>query len=97
MTTELILEAGRQTKRGLLARYVGVVDADIAALRRRAIADEAREEWAHALDAYRIAVIVEPGAAELWRGLSRCYAKLGDEHLAAQTNRCADAIAVRFP
>jgi Flp pilus assembly protein TadD len=97
MTTELIHEAGLATKRGLLARYAGVVDADIAAIRRRAMADEARQEWAHALDAYRIGAILEPGDAELWRGLARCYAKLGDEHLASQMARCAEAVARRFP
>ncbi len=97
MTTELILEAGRETKRGLIARYAGIVDADISAVQRRAVADEAREEWGHALDAYRIATILQPGDANLWRGLARCYAKLGDQHLAAQMSRCADAIAARFP
>lgn len=96
MTTELIEECGRKTKRGLFARYAGVVDSDIVALRRRAIADEAREEWGHALDAYRIGAILEPGDAEFWRGLSRCYAKLGDSHLADQMRRCADAVTEKF-
>ncbi|MBX7193326.1 MAG: hypothetical protein K1X94_14825 [Sandaracinaceae bacterium] len=96
MTTELIEEAGRKTKRGLFARYAGVVDADIAAIRRRAMADEAREEWGHALDAYRIGAVLEPGDAELWRGLARCYAKLGDGHLADQMTRCALAVEGMF-
>jgi hypothetical protein len=103
MTTELIEEATRHTKRGLFARYAGVVDADILAVRRRALADEARGEWAFALEAYRIAAVLEPGESMHWSGLARCYAKLGDLRLAEQMERCAaageasvsDAAAVR--
>lgn len=96
MTTELLEEAGRKTKRGLFARYAGVVDADIQAIRRRAMADEAKEDWALALDAYRIGAILEPGEADMWRGLSRCYARLGDSRLATEMSRCADAVKEVF-
>ncbi len=92
MSARLLEEARVRTKRGLLARYAGVGDADIQAVRRRALRDESRGQWALALEAYRIAAVLEPGEATHWSGLSRCYAKLGDLHLAAQMARCAHAI-----
>ncbi|MCS6856385.1 MAG: hypothetical protein NZM37_01615 [Sandaracinaceae bacterium] len=75
-----------------VARAIGLSEEDCRSIRRHAIRLESRGEWQKALDAYRVAMIVEPLQASNWFGLARCYRRTGDEETAKRIELCARII-----
>ena len=67
-----------------------ITDAEYFMLRERAMRDSAAERWVHALDAFRLAVILGPTDASNWAGLARAYAELGDSIAAGKAQTCAE-------
>jgi len=72
------------------SQAMGVTDAEYFMLRERAMRDSATERWVHALDAFRLAVILGPTDASNWAGLARAYAELGDSIAAQKAQTCAE-------
>jgi hypothetical protein len=73
-------------------RAMGLTTDDCAAIRRHAMRLESRGDWALALDAYRMASIVDPTQSANWFGLARCYRRVGDTHTAERVELCARVI-----
>ncbi|MBN8612259.1 MAG: hypothetical protein J0L92_16815 [Deltaproteobacteria bacterium] len=71
------------------ARAIGLREPECAAIRRHALRLEANGDWPLALDAYRMATIVDPTRATNWFGLARCYRHLGDVFTAQRVELCA--------
>lgn len=77
-----------------------ITDTEYFMLRERAMRDSADGRWVHALDAYRLAVILGPTDACNWDGLARAYRELGDAIAAQKASTCAEimrAHAARNP
>lgn len=80
---------------GPLAARLGLDGDHAAAARRHAERLESRGELGAALDAWRIAMVIEPGVHETWRGLARCLRAAGHELDAEKLDRAADLIRNR--
>lgn len=87
--TEILERTGAVSPAG---RAMGLTTDDCATLRRHAMRLEARGDWSLALDAYRMAAIVDPLQPTHWFGLARCYRQLGDEHTADRVAHCGQII-----
>ena len=74
------------------AKAMGLSSDDCAALRRHAMRLEANADWALALDAYRMAAVIDPLSPNNWFGLARCYRRIGDAHTAARVEECGRVI-----
>lgn len=93
--TELLGPATHHDPISPAAHAMGLTPDDCSTLRRHAMRLEAREDWALALDAYRMAAVVDPLQPSNWFGLGRCYRRLGDELTAARVEQCGRAIEER--
>ena len=80
---------------GPLAARLGLDSEQAAAARRHAERLESRGDLGAALDAWRIAMVIEPGVHETWRGLARCLRAAGHELDAEKLDRAADLIRER--
>lgn len=75
-----------------LAARLGLTEEDAAAARREAERAESRGDHARALDAWRLALLIEPAEVATWRGLARAARRLGRSDEAMQVERAADAV-----
>lgn len=89
--TELI-GTGADSRLSPAGRAIGLTNDECVALRRHAMRLEAAADWGLALDAYRMATIVDPTQASNWFGLARCYRHVGDELTADRVELCARVI-----
>lgn len=80
------------TALGPLAARLGLTPEDAAATRRHAERLESRGERAAALDAWRVAMVIEPGDPRTWRGMARCLRAAGHPTDAAALDRAATAL-----
>ncbi|MFN7701969.1 MAG: hypothetical protein ACK5U8_29020 [Deltaproteobacteria bacterium] len=71
------------------AKAIGLDEGECAALRRHAMRLESSGDWPLALDAYRMATVVDPTRSTNWFGLARCYRRLGDDFTAQRVELCA--------
>lgn len=72
------------------SQAMGITDTEYFLVRERAMRDSAAGRWVHALDAYRLAVILGPTDACNWDGLARSYRELGDITAAEKAATCAE-------
>lgn len=72
------------------SQAIGVTDAEYLMLRERAIRDSTAGRWVHALDAYRLAVILDPTDPSNWTGLANAYRELGDATASERARGCAE-------
>lgn len=87
--TEPITAVGDDARLSPAAKAMGLSTEECSAIRRHAMRLEAAGDWALALDAYRMATIVDPTIAANWFGLARCYRRLGDDFTAERVEVCA--------
>jgi Flp pilus assembly protein TadD len=59
---------------------------------RLASQDEARGRFEDAIEVLRVAAVLDPRVLAVWDGLSRCYAKVGDDSRAQSAARVAKAV-----
>ncbi len=59
---------------------------------RLASRDEVRGRMDDAIEVLRVAAVLDPRVLAVWDGLSRCYAKAGDDSRAESAARVAKAI-----
>lgn len=71
------------------SQALGITDTEYFLVRERAMRDSAAGRWAHALDAYRLAVILGPTDPFNWEGLAEAYEALGDSIGAEKATECA--------
>jgi hypothetical protein len=74
------------------AKAIGLDEDECIAIRRHALRLEASGDWPLALDAYRMATIVDPTRSANWFGLARCYRRVGDDFTAQRVELCARII-----
>lgn len=94
--TELIESSPDDSRLSPAGRAIGLTSDDCTALRRHAMRLEAASDWALALDAYRMATIVDPTQSGNWFGLARCYRRMGDTSTADRVELCARVIQERL-
>lgn len=75
-----------------IAARLGLTEEDAAAARREAERAESRNDSARALDAWRLALVIEPSEPAAWRGLARAARHLGKTDEAVQLERAASVI-----
>ncbi len=90
--TELLESSEDQTRLSPAGRAMGLTTDDCATLRRHAMRLESRGDWALALDAYRMAAVVDPTQSAHWFGLARCYRRVGDAVAADRAEKCGEVI-----
>lgn len=78
---------------GPLASRLGLDGRHAAAARRHAERLESRGQVDAALDAWRVALFVEPTDPRTWRGLARCIRALGSRTDAEVLDQVADRLA----
>ncbi len=94
--TELLVSTDDTSRLSPAGRAMGLTTDDCAALRRHAMRLEAAADYGLALDAYRMATVVDPTQAGNWFGLARCYRHVGDQVTADRIEVCARIIQERL-
>ena len=90
--TELLGSHDDSSRLSPAGRAIGLTADDCAALRRHAMRLEAAADYGLALDAYRMATVVDPTQAGNWFGLARCYRHVGDDVTADRIELCGRII-----
>ena len=94
MSTELA-SLFEDARRGPLAMLAEFPSDECLAVRRHAQREEARGALASALDAYRVALLLEPTEPSAWSGAARCLRHSGDGVGAALLERTAAVLRER--
>ena len=90
--TEVLLGDHQDERLSPAGRAIGLTIDECSAIRRHAMRLESIGSWALALEAYRMAAIVDPTQSSNWFGLARCYRHVGDVITAERVELCASII-----